>query len=980
MKRSDLFTLKSGLRLAVSLAVMTGFVHGCGIFYNNDHSVRLRSDNLRDTGLLPRIPETRPYSPSEVAKAGVDGGDFWVLQENREGSIVEAWQAARNALLRGDFDAGERKLHETLQLTEGVNRPDGPEQPLRNAVFDLLDALTARRQGVTPDELIEYARLRYSIVDDSHLQDMTPRHPESFDPDAEETAPKSELWKLSGEERAKRLAEFKPGNALEDNVAYMKTALKFRDKEYPAAETEFLDFVRRFPQSEKRAAAEFMIGVSVLHQAAWFDSTERLAEPDAVWRKAHDWFTALLRKNPKGRYADDARGWLAFLDRRVGNRAAALAEYYRLLLSPIENTRYRAAHSLSNVGFWSTDAETIEVERLLANEPAVARVYLYYELFNNFPEIDRMVFGDPESCSGNAVTDLKRKEERIAAIRRLSDFSKKLGTGGDPVFILRSAMAAFVGKDDRAAADLAKRSLEKGLSGIERQRALWVAGAAELRLKEYKAAVAHFERLLAEHPDPDFEERTRRQLAITAEEMGDFDTALDQYFALDYDFDTAYLIDVLMTPDQLRGYIDRHPFHPQINTLRYSLGVRYLRDERLDLARAALMLVHVEGDPIYSFQSEDNGWLRGRRYKLGPEQEEYRKEISATAISSRWVAYDLQTIEALEDFRKREKAAWTREERAEVRYQTAGFLYQSGQFLFYNPAIWGGFRYNHLFVAHSSEHYRAPGEEEKLWRYQQDHENVSRALKVFLSVVDDYPDSEVAPHALYTAAVCHDKLSSYNEYWVVNYNAGHVAWSRPVTYADVKRTFPKYVFPRGTNGWEPMSRTVNGHAAWLPKPKPVPPKPFHVRAWAKAEKGWGLVSPPLALGWNWTTGLIATVFGFVFRLDVFIYLAGLTFAAWFFGFRAHRKFIARLHGVPVGNEPAAPEFLQPDFSLSTALGLTYLRHPLEIRDELACRLTYTARYFGWWIRTRQGVTILSHAMLHGGFAASLWWLCHLFWR
>lgn len=43
-----------------------------------------------------------------------------------------------------------------------------------------------------------------------------------------------------------------------------------------------------------------------------------------------------------------------------------------------------------------------------------------------------------------------------------------------------------------------------------------------------------------------------------------------------------------------------------------------------------------------------------------------------------------------------------------------------------------------------------------------------------------------------------------------------------VTYADVRRVYPFYQLPRGTNGWEAATRTVNGGAGWTPKPKPVP--------------------------------------------------------------------------------------------------------------------------------------------------------------
>ena len=50
-----------------------------------------------------------------------------------------------------------------------------------------------------------------------------------------------------------------------------------------------------------------------------------------LWARSRKNFERLLADYPRGRYVSDARGWLAYLDLRVGDRAGALAEYYRLL-------------------------------------------------------------------------------------------------------------------------------------------------------------------------------------------------------------------------------------------------------------------------------------------------------------------------------------------------------------------------------------------------------------------------------------------------------------------------------------------------------------------------------------------------------------------------------------------------------------------------------------------------------------------------
>src|SRR5262249_19777387 len=81
-------------------------------------------------------------------------------------------------------------------------------------------------------------------------------------------------------------------------------------------------------------------------------------------------------------------------------------------------------------------------------------------------------------------------------------------------------------------------------------------------------------------------------------------------------------------------------------------------------------------------------------------------------------------------------------------------------------------------------------------------------------------------------AVCNERLSEYNYYWRDIYQDGGHAGERMVTYRDVKRAYPDYRFPLGSNGWEPMTRTVNGGSGWAtpPKPKPHPTKKQRILA------------------------------------------------------------------------------------------------------------------------------------------------------
>ncbi|HEY0366790.1 MAG TPA: hypothetical protein VGC73_09975, partial [Pyrinomonadaceae bacterium] len=145
--------------------------------------------------------------------------------------------------------------------------------------------------------------------------------------------------------------------------------------------------------------------------------------------------------------------------------------------------------------------------------------------------------------------------------------------------------------------------------------------------------------------------------------------------------------------------------------------------------------------------------------------------------------------------------------------------------LFYNPTAWTGGRYWNLSELAAGAKYRATGESQVLWQYMQEHETFARALKIYLKVAQDYPRTRAARDALYTAAVCHERLSEYNPYWRDVYMNGLHAGQRLVTYADVKATYPDYQLPRGTYGWQPSTRTVNDGPGWnapaKPKPRPT---------------------------------------------------------------------------------------------------------------------------------------------------------------
>jgi hypothetical protein len=201
---------------------------------------------------------------------------------------------------------------------------------------------------------------------------------------------------------------------------------------------------------------------------------------------------------------------------------------------------------------------------------------------------------------------------------------------------------------------------------------------------------------------------------------------------------------------------------------------------------------------------------------------------------------------------------------AEALYQLASYQYEASNLLFYNPVLWDGDRYYELSYLALEGRYRAPNESQRLFAYMQEHETFARALKIYLEVVDRYPHTRAAKDALYTAAVCHERLSGYNPYWRNIYEAGLHAGQRMVSYADVKAAYPKYQLPRGTFDWQPSTRTVNDGPGWAAPPKPAPKPSRWARLRLKINEVW--------VFWNekvrrWIT-FIVLLFGVVFTARI----------------------------------------------------------------------------------------------------------------
>lgn len=835
-------------------AAATGLA--CGWSYVTDHSVRFNTYRSgRGFYRLPPLPIMyNAKNGKELSVREVENYDFG------EGSLSESdypdsaelseedqiWGRARTAAQEKRLDDARDLLNKYLAITADPSFEAGnSRQENRNTAYDILDAMAALKAGSTGDAVAQYINARYSyqytLTDDASVD--------------------------------KNLA---------DNWEYLKAAIVYSQKQNDAALEAFRAHASKYPRSEKNEAVLYMIAKLKMESSRSFnDNNCGDAEThetnganldascrDESWNAAFAAFQDLNKRYPNGRYFNDARGWLAFLYERGGDRPSAMAEYYRLLGHPTDRAvRLKAKFDLQYLGHEQDDATLDAVEKLIANDANAALAYAYHRIYNH--AID-LTYEEHHAwcCYGDERWSQEQDENKRVKIvldagnhelERIARFStammkrhpnSKVGGG----FVLRVAEAHLELRNYAEALNSADKALGHGISGDMRMEGLWVKGSSEHRLKHLKAARETFKKLIAEFPKTKLTEGAQRLLAMTAEDQDDLETALDIYIDLGYESDVAYFVDVLLPTDRLAEYVANRKDTPKYYSLLYALGVRYMRDKRWKEAKDTLQSVRTEAGPDGYTESDKNATWH------------FPKEVvfdsgTLSYIKTSWVMQDLKTIEILQYHERAVENAEGDEAKAEAMYQLASFLFEADDLVFYNPSLWKGGRSGALNELHFSNHERLVNESRIIFEHLNSHDAWARAIPIYEEIVARFPQTKTARDAMYSAAVAHERLVSHHGTWESVYERGLFAGSRIITYSDVKNAYPDYRLPRGTEGWEPSTRTVNGGPGWEPKPKPAPPltrtQKFERRLKYVSGKFNELIKPRI----DSTTGWIGSIFG-----------------------------------------------------------------------------------------------------------------------
>ncbi len=812
------------VRILIVTLIGVATAMACSWSYITDHSVRFNSYRSgRGFYRLPPLPimyDRKTGKELSVQDLNPENADANQREDDSLTPLTdELWAQAKSAVESNRLAEARSLFQKYLTLTaQRTIDEDTDRQQRRNSAYDMLDALTALQKGSRASSVKAYLDARYAYDD-------------SFDQTAEAF-----------------IAKHRSDRDLQDNWDYLRAAILYSKQMKNDALKAFQAHAAKYPRSEKNEAVLFMTAKIMMETSYVFDHNgcgvvgktfngktidSETIDPtdkcqDENWHAAINSFQRLIKKYPHGRYLNDARGWLAFLYRRGGDRVLALAEYYRLLGDPTDrNARLEAKKSLQMIGHEYDDETLDHVEKLISGDVHTAMAYAYHRIYNHavdltYQHIESWYHSDYkyESEEKTRIADANKagnhELNRIArfAAAMMKRYPQAYVSGG---FVLRVAEAQIELQNYPEAGKLAGKALMLGLNGDLRAQALWIKGSTEHQAKDFKAARATFNHLISEFPNEKLTEGARRLLALTAEDQGNLEKALEQYLALHYNYDVAYFVDVLLPTERLEKFAAAHEHIEQNNELLYALGIRYMRDKRWNEARSTFRRVQTKYAPPVT-DSSDAGNIERRYFSKEPDWD----WNEGSGIKSSWVMQDLKTIDVLEHLEQIVESAQGDEAKSEAMYQLASYQFDANSLLFYNPAAWRGQRVQLLSQLDISDSLRLPNESQVILDYSQLHETLARAIPIYQEIVDRYPQTKASKDAIFSAAVAHQRLANLNPYWREIYARGLFAGSQMVEFAGISRIYPHFRWPKSRDGWEASTRTVRGGPAYPLPPKPAP--------------------------------------------------------------------------------------------------------------------------------------------------------------
>ena len=521
------------------------------------------------------------------------------------------------------------------------------------------------------------------------------------------------------------------GDPLEAQWRYLTGIARYDEGEFGVAATSFEE-AAKLKASPRRAPALIMVARSLLR-------AEKPLPSDVD--RAIAALDSLDAEFPNGLFAWSSRGWRGRAALVTGKRGQALAAYLKQLdTARTSEERLNALASVRQTLAVLDASGAAGFRSAVKEDPTLLRPYLSYRIHHTVLTADG----------------------RRALYAFVQDFSK--GTppklGGD----LRASLAemALAAGDRKGAMKEASAALAAGADRSDLAR--YVLGGVALQEERWGDAI-RFYTPVTKGAGP-LRSAAKEPLAIAYERTNRLGKALDLYDELGYNLDRAYLLDVRMTPEEIRAYLPTVQGE-KADLVRYSLGMRLLRLDRYDEAEAIFTELGERRRTLANVGSFDYAWLRPDDAKPAAPPTTPTLPIGSALVENPAevdALYDpLTTARDLRKLRKAFAGA-AGETRAEAIYAYASYLYTRRNLLLYNAPLWQGGRQvldfaNDQNLANTAKDRRA------IVDHLYEHECLWQARTACLQIVRESPNSPWAAKALYRAATSERRLADFNTQW-----------------------------------------------------------------------------------------------------------------------------------------------------------------------------------------------------------------------
>lgn len=335
------------------------------------------------------------------------------------------------------------------------------------------------------------------------------------------------------------------------------------------------------------------------------------------------------------------------------------------------------------------------------------------------------------------------RKERSDIIRIASRSLMRSNAPDKAAVLARMARASYMDAQISKCRELAVAA-RGGASPSSEDWALaqYLIASSDIRSNRIEAGLREYKRLLDTNRGSYLALGTREAIAYQCDRTGRLEAALDQYFALGYRNDVAYLVDAKMTPAQIESYIRHHPGSANNTRLRYALGFRYLRKDDLFRAKQCFLSVpHKERERL----------LARAKSLIGDEEGAPLQD-------------PVRTCNDLIGLRSKIASAGSDDNKASAIYKLASYYYERRPFTLYNADLWQGSRSWSISLDWNKA-IETPEDKRKLRLHHYEHEGLQHAYDLCQQILKHYPHSKVAAQAAYRGSCAAERLSNFNGWW-----------------------------------------------------------------------------------------------------------------------------------------------------------------------------------------------------------------------